>query len=424
MAATRRDNRGIVLEKGESQDKSGKYRFRYYDDTQQAHDVYSWRLRPEDEMPEGKKPGPSLREIEKNIQKGILDDLKVWEGNVTVNKLVEEHIRMQMPYWEPATLNSTTSVYRVHIKNSIGKKKANKVTADMIETFYNNMLNDKEKPVKIGMVESVNKILNAAFNLAVKRHLIRNNPVTGCVGAVKRKNDIEETIKHSLEDSQQGKLLEFIRNTPKYACYYPFFYILAWTGCRIGELLGLTWYDLDFGQEIISINHKITYTKVDGYYQFVLGQTKTVNGNREIPMLADVKDILLELKQAAGWTKISMIGKPELSVNDTRPFIFTNSKGKLIPQVTMEHLLQRIIRDYNKQNVDKIERATPHTFRHSFCCWLCENVAGENSMDDIKYIQSIMGHKDASTTLNIYSELRKNNAKDKHTALKLKARKA
>lgn len=235
MAATRRDNRGIVLEKGESQDKSGKYRFRYYDDTQQAHDVYSWRLRPEDEMPEGKKPGPSLREIEKNIQKGILDDLKVWEGNVTVNKLVEEHIRMQMPYWEPATLNSTNSVYRVHIKNSIGKKKANKVTADMIETFYNNMLNDKEKPVKIGMVESVNKILNAAFNLAVKRHLIRNNPVTGCVGAVKRKNDIEETIKHSLEDSQQGKLLEFIRNTPKYACYYPFFYILAWTGCRIGD---------------------------------------------------------------------------------------------------------------------------------------------------------------------------------------------
>lgn len=228
---------------------------------------------------------------------------------MTVNKLVEEHIRMQMPYWEPATLNSTTSVYRVHIKNSIGKKKANKVTADMIETFYNNMLNDKEKPVKIGMVESVNKILNAAFNLAVKRHLIRNNPVTGCVGAVKRKNDIEETIKQSLEDSQQGKLLEFIRNTPKYACYYPFFYILAWTGCRIGELLGLTWYDLDFGQEIISINHKITYTKVDGYYQFVLGQTKTVNGNREIPMLADVKDILLELKQAAGWAKISMIRK-------------------------------------------------------------------------------------------------------------------
>lgn len=56
MAAVRRDSRGIVLEKGESQDKSGKYRYRYYDDMQQAHDIYSWRLRLEDLMPEGKGP--------------------------------------------------------------------------------------------------------------------------------------------------------------------------------------------------------------------------------------------------------------------------------------------------------------------------------------------------------------------------------
>ena len=40
MAAVRRDGRGIVLEKGESQDKSGKYRYRYYDDMQQAHDIF------------------------------------------------------------------------------------------------------------------------------------------------------------------------------------------------------------------------------------------------------------------------------------------------------------------------------------------------------------------------------------------------
>lgn len=42
-------------------------------------------------------------------------------------------------------------------------------------------------------------------------------------------------------------------------------------------------------------------------------------------------------------------------------------------------------------------------------------------MDDIKYIQSIMGHRDASTTLNIYTELRKGNAAEKHEMLKKKA---
>ena len=87
----------------------------------------------------------------------------------------------------------------------------------------------------------------------------------------------------------------------------------------------------------------------------------------------------------------------------------------------MEHLLKKIVKEYNKLTGANLIGVTPHTFRHSFCCWLCENVSGENSMDDVKYIQSIMGHADARTTLNIYSELRKGNAKSKHEALKAKA---
>lgn len=421
MAEKRKDNRGIVLEKGETQDKTGRYRYRYYDDNGKAHDVYSWRLRPEDKDPEGKISEESLREMEIRIKKDLLDNIRAWQANITVNKLVEEHIRQQSPYWEPATLNSITSAYTVHIKDKIGKKKVYKVTADMIEKFYSDMLNNPEHPVQIGTVAIADKALNAAFKLAVKKNLIRNNPVTGCIGSVKQRNHIEENTKHSLESQEQHELLEFIRNTPKYAIYYPFFYILAWTGCRIGELLGLTWYDLDFSQEIIRINHKITYTKVNGHYQFLIGNPKSKKGIREIPMLGEVKDILLEMREQAGWSKVITVGDPKLSVEDTRPFIFVNSKGNLTPQVTMEHLFKRIVTEYNRQTGANIQNVTPHTFRHSFCCWLCENVAGENSMDDIKYIQSIMGHADASTTLNIYSELRKNNAKDKHAALRKKA---
>lgn len=421
--AKRRDNRGIVLEKGESQDSTGRYRYRYYDDKQISHDVYSWRLRPEDDLPEGKKPCESLREIEIRIQKELQDNIKAWGANVTVNKLIEEYISQQTPYWEPSTCNSANNAYHVHIKNKIGKRKIRKVTADIIECFYSDVLNNKDRPVQIGSIAVIDKVLNGAFKLAVKRNLIRNNPVEGCYGSIKRKNNVTEKVKHSLEEEQQHKLLEFIRGTPKYSVYYPFFYLLAWTGCRIGELLGLTWYDLDFSQEIIRIDHKITYTKVNGHYQFIIGEPKTENGVREIPMLGEVKEILLRMRIDAGWSKIVPVKKPKISIQDTSPFIFVNGNSNLIPQVTMEHLLKRIIRDYNKQAEIPIQDITPHTFRHSFCCWLCENVQGENSMDDIKYIQSIMGHTDASTTLNIYSELRKNNAKSKHEALKKKAMK-
>ncbi len=310
MAEKRRDNRGIVLEKGESQEKTGRYRYRYYDDRGVSHDVYSWRLRPEDAVPEGKKYGESLRELEAQIQKDIIENIKAWGTGVTVNKLAEEYLQQHKPYWQPTTYNNLESMYRVHIKNKIGKRKINKITADTIENFYSELLNDKKKPVQIGTITAINKVMNGTFMLAVKKNLIRNNPVTGCVGNVKKKNNIEKKSKHSLEAQEQHDLLEFIENDTVYSKHYNLFYLLAWTGCRIGELLGLTWYDLDFSQEIITIDHQLVYTEVDGKRQFVISETKTESGQREIPMLADVKEILLEMRREAGWDKVITVKSP------------------------------------------------------------------------------------------------------------------
>ncbi len=419
MAEKRRDNRGIVLEKGESQDSSGRYRYRYYDNKGNSHDVYSWRLRPEDQMPEGKKYTESLREMKVRIQKDISDDIKAWEASMSVSKLVEEYIEQQRAFWAPSTYNGMENAYKNHIKKTLGRKKVNKVTPDMIEKHYFELL----KTNGVGTILAVDKVLNGSFKLAIKKNMVRNNPVTGCLGIVKRKSNIEESEKHALEEEQQRDLLEFIRNDNIYSKYYNLFYLLAWTGCRIGEIMGLTWYDVDFSREVIRINNNLVYTKTNGKYQFILGTPKTKNGIREIPMLGDVKEILMEMRKEAGWDKVVMVKKPKISVNDTRPFIFTNSKGNLITHMNIEAVVRKAVAKYNKETGSNLHNVTPHTFRHSFCCWLCENVSGENTMDDIKYIQSIMGHKDASTTLNIYSELRKENAVGKHEALKKKAAK-
>ena len=123
MAEKRRDHRGIVLEKGESQDSSGRYRYRYYDDKGISHDIYAWRLRPEDETPEGKKHGESLREMETRIQKDMLDNIKAWEANIAVGRLAEEYIEQQKAFWAPKTYNGMTSAYLNHVKKSLGRKK-------------------------------------------------------------------------------------------------------------------------------------------------------------------------------------------------------------------------------------------------------------------------------------------------------------
>ncbi|MCD7813443.1 MAG: hypothetical protein LUH20_05235 [Lachnospiraceae bacterium] len=59
-----------------------------------------------------------------------------------------------------------------------------------------------------------------------------------------------------------------------------------------------------------------------------------------------------------------------------------------------------------------------HVFRHTFTCWLCENASKGSPIETVKYIQSILGHADASVTLNIYAACREKKRTENHELLK------
>lgn len=422
MAAKRKDSRGIVLNPGESQNAAGRYRYRYTDNDGMAHDVYSWRLRPEDPTPEGKKPGPSLREMEKQIRKDLDDNIKAWQGSMTVNELITEYIAEQRDCWAVGTLNGYEYSFEKHIKPKFGKKKVSNITSDDVEKFYKSLIQNKENPLKIGTVATLDKLLNPALQMAVRKKIIRINPADGVIGQVKKKcPDSHAKTKRALEEEQQAALLSFIKDDVIYQQYYPIFYLLAWTGCRINELLALTWQDIDFQNEVIYRKRSLSYKKVGDKFTFMLKETKTESGVREIPMLSDTCRLLKEMKDFSGQGKIVAINPVSVSLENQDIFIFRNSKGKVYDYSSIDYKLKCIVRKYNKENEKKLPDISCHTFRHNFCCWLCENIEGMNAAEDIKYIQSIMGHSDASTTLNIYSECRKNTQTNKHEALKKRA---
>lgn len=424
MAGKRKDNRGIVLQKGESQDaKTGRYRYRYYDNEGITHDIYSWRLRPEDNTPDGKKHTESLREMEKQVHKDLDNGLRAWKANTTLNALIIEYIQMQKGYWAIGTLNGYEYSFEKHIKPKFGLKKVSKLTSDDIEKFYISLLRDKEHPLKISSIATLDKLLRPALQVAVKKKILGTNPADGVIGQLKKKCvEDKPEMKHALEEKQQEKLLEYIKDNYIYSRYYPLFYVLSWTGCRINELLALTWQDIDFQNEIIHVRRSLSYKKVDGKYQFMVKRPKTKQGIREIPMLGNVKQILLDIKAGKSTSKVVILKlDKEVSADDLTQFVFRNGDGKLYDYSSIDYKLKCIIRRYNDEHKEKMPDISCHTFRHSFCCWLCENIEGVNAADDIKYIQSILGHADASTTLNIYSELRKGNQTGKHEALKKKS---
>ena len=69
MSEVRRDNKNRKLLTGESQDKDGRYRYKYNDAFGKRKSVYSWRLTESDPYPKGKRKDISLREKKKNIHK-------------------------------------------------------------------------------------------------------------------------------------------------------------------------------------------------------------------------------------------------------------------------------------------------------------------------------------------------------------------
>ena len=219
-----------------------------------------------------------------------------------------------------------------------------------------------------------------------------------------------------------NSILEFVKNDSRFLYYYPLLYVMAWTGIRIGEATGLCWQCVDFKNELIYIHRTLEHTKVDGKYQFIWKEPKTAAGYREIPMLKDVKKILLDLK---GTRKtVSMRTEKEATFED---MVFLTPEAKTpIVNGYVNRVLYGLVATYNEQakEENRLPHISCHIFRHSFTCWLIENFSmGENTtmLDTLKYIQHILGHEDASVTLNTYAEIRPEKLKEKHETLRKKA---
>ena len=212
-------------------------------------------------------------------------------------------------------------------------------------------------------------------------------------------------VRYALTIPQQRAFMEYIATHPVYFHWWPIFTIFLGTGCRIGEVLGLRWEDIDYEKRIISINHNLTYYPVgeDRASENHISTPKTEAGMRTIPMLDTVKDafeMIWEEQKENGWT--------DAEIDGMTGFVFCNRYGNVMNAQSVNRAIKRISSAYNAtEEVEaKKEHREPvllpnfsaHSLRHTFCTRLCERET------NLKVIQSIMGHKDIQTTMDIYAE--------------------
>lgn len=391
MAVSRKDARGRSLRKGEVQRKSdGRYMYTYTDSLGKRCYIYANDL-------------VTLREKEKKLLKDQLDGLDLYvAGRATINDVFDRYISLKHEL-KKTTKSGYIYNYDHFIRDNFGKKQIASIKYSDVLQYYYHLINDEG--LSIGMVESLHTLLHPTFQMAVRDNIIRTNPTDGVIREISKKAGKNKGVRHALTVDQQRAFMDYVANNPVFCRWWSVFAVLLGTGCRIGEMTGLRWEDVDFENRVITINHGLVYYQdsESGDCELRVSLPKTEAGIRTIPMLSVVKDAL-ELE----YEEQSENGFSDFEVDGMSGFIFTNRFGDVLRAQNVNSAIKRIVNTYNAEEVinAKKERREPlilpkfsaHVLRHTFCTRLCENVT------NLKVIQSIMGHKNIETTMDVYAE--------------------
>jgi len=180
------------------------------------------------------------------------------------------------PSVRPRTYQSYSEIVRVHLRPAFGRVQLAKLTPQQVQKLINQKLADGLSPRR---VQYIHAVLRRALRQAEKWELVGRN-VARLVNAPKvTQPEIEPFDPYEARTfikAIQGERLEAL-------------YLLAIAnGLRQGELLGLSWNDVDLDAHQLTV--RTTLQRIDGEYLFL--EPKTARSHRTLPFPEIVADAL------------------------------------------------------------------------------------------------------------------------------------
>ena len=383
MSEIRKDSKGRKLATGESQDKDGRYRYKYNDAFGKRKSVYSWRLTESDPYPKGKRKDISLREKEKEVEKALRNAVATSGGNMTVLELVQKYISQKrgVKHNTQANYNFVINVIK---KEDFGAKRIDKIKLSDAKTWLIKLQDDGRG---YSSIHSIRGVVRPAFQMAVDDDLINKNPFEFQLATVVVNDSV---TREAITRKQQREFLRFIKEDKHFCKYYDGIYILFHTGLRVSEFVGLTINDIEFDKERIKVDHQLQRTR---NMKYEILTPKTEKGERYVPMQKDVADCFRRIIQNRKHPKI------EPMIDGYSGFLFLDKNDMPMVALHWEKYFQHIREKYNSIYKVQMPCITPYVCRHTFCSNMAKS--GMNP----KTLQYIMGHSDIGVTLNTYTHL-------------------
>lgn len=363
---SRKDNKGRVLEKGESQRTDGTYMYRWTDLSKKRQAIYAKTLN-------------ELRQKELQVTKTEIISGVSWESNkITVRELIDRYLSLKK-------VRITTEQKYRYLINMLDKIQILDIPIKDIKTSLAKryMITLSNIGYSYGTVQNAKTLLKPAFQMAVEDDYIVKNPFLFTLSNI-IENDSKQRF--SMSEEEENHYIEFISSHGWFRHIYDDVVILLNTGMRVSELYGLTFKDVDLKNRRINVNKQLH--RIGGKY--VVLPPKSKAGSRILAMNDATRKAFMHKR-----TEIRP--KVEYAIDGYTGFVFINHLGFPKTRRNLEGSMREVRKKHIELGLGELPQITPHVLRHTFCSRMVEK--GMN----VKTLQLVMGHSDISTTLDVYT---------------------
>ena len=278
-----------------------------------------------------------------------------------------------------STVCSYKATIRTHLKPGLGAIKLDMLDAHTVQSFYNGLEKDtkQRKALSPKTIKNVHGVLHKALQQAIKNGYIRFNPADAC--------DLPRREKKEMHNLNEDKISEFLKAIKGHR-FEALFTVTLFTGMREGEVCGLLWDCVDLDKGTLTINKQLQKVRNSGGVHKLV-ETK----NSKVRTITAAPYVVSVLRRVKHQQLENRLRCGECWVDSG--FVFTDELG--------QHLKpQTVYRDFKKVVASiGCEEVRFHDLRHSYA------VAAISSGDDIKTVQSNLGHATAAFTLDIYGHV-------------------